>query len=142
MIEWKGGLCPVEAGVMVCVLMRDGHIITSHAYDFCWEHDNNDSDVMSYRVSGPKRSDDILNQAIAETTDRGVTYDSPGGERSMSKTVRMFNIHTGLELTETQGWQFMEILKMVRSGQGKFKLDNFVDGSAYAALAGESASKC
>lgn len=83
----------------------------------------------------------ILAEAGETQVSRGVTYDSPKGERSMGKTVAMFNIHTGFNLTEEQGWQFMELLKMVRSGQGDFKLDNYVDGTSYASLAGESAAR-
>lgn len=82
---------------------------------------------------------DILNQAIEAQRDRASTYDSPAGERSMGKTVAMFNILHGFDLTEEQGWQFMELLKMVRSSQGDFKLDNYVDGSSYASLAGDAA---
>ena len=84
------------------------------------------------------RASNILQQAQAEIVDRAKTYNSESGERSMGKTVTMFNVLTGVEISEVQGWQFMEILKMVRSSQGEFKMDNFVDGAAYAALAGEA----
>lgn len=83
----------------------------------------------------------ILNQAVSEQDDRSLTYDSPQGERSMGKTVAMFNTLHNKDLTEEQGWQFMEILKMVRSSQGNYRLDNYVDGSSYASLAGESAAR-
>ena len=46
---------------------------------------------------------------------------------------------TGLSLTEEEGWIFMVFLKLARSQQGEFKLDDYVDMAAYAALAGESA---
>lgn len=83
---------------------------------------------------------DILNQAASEMQDRAKTYDAPEGERSMGKTVAAFHAVTGIEMTEQQGWQFMEILKMVRSNQGGYRADSFIDGAAYAALAGEAAS--
>lgn len=83
----------------------------------------------------------IIGQAKKEMTEREEAYDAPGGERSMTKTVAAFNAIHGLGMTEVQGWQFMELLKIVRSSQGKFKADNFVDGAAYAALAGEAAGK-
>jgi len=35
----------------------------------------------------------------------------------------------------------MEILKMVRASQGEFRADNYEDGAAYAALAGEAAAR-
>lgn len=83
---------------------------------------------------------EILNQAAAEQKSRAVYYDAPQGERSMAKTVAMFNVLHGTQLTEVQGWQFMEILKMVRSSQGALRPDNFIDGASYASLAGEAAS--
>ena len=84
----------------------------------------------------------ILNRAAEHINQRATDYDCPGkGERSMAKTVAMFNELAGTRITETQGWQFMQILKMVRSSQGNFKADNFEDGAAYAALAGECAAK-
>ena len=73
--------------------------------------------------------------------DRAVTYDKEGGERSMGKTVAAFNVITGSNLTEEEGWLFMEILKQVRSMQGAFKADNYEDLAAYAALRGECASR-
>lgn len=84
---------------------------------------------------------DITTAATTHMESRADTYDAPGGERSMAKTVAMFNELHNQNVTEVQGWQFMEILKMVRSSQGAFRVDNFEDGCAYAALAGEAAAK-
>ena len=83
----------------------------------------------------------ILAQAGDEMSNRAATYDKPEGERSMGKTVAAFNAVTGHNLTEQQGWQFMELLKMVRSNQGEYRADSFVDGAAYASLAGEAAGR-
>lgn len=84
---------------------------------------------------------EILVQAGDEMANRAETYDKPEGERSMAKTVAAFNVITGHELTEQQGWQFMELLKIVRSNQGGYRADSFIDGAAYAALAGEAAAR-
>ena len=83
----------------------------------------------------------ILQNAAAEMQDRAASRDTPEGERSMGRCVKAFNAMFGTELTETQGWQFMELLKMARSVGGEFRLDDFTDGVAYAALAGESESR-
>ena len=88
-----------------------------------------------------KTAVDILNCAAHEMGDRAKTYDSPDGERSMGATVAAFGAITGVEMSEQQGWQFMEVLKMVRSNQGGYRADSFIDGAAYAALAGEAASR-
>ena len=83
----------------------------------------------------------MLTAALGHMEDRAKTYDAPGGERSMGKTVDAFNVITGLELTEEQGWLFMEILKQVRSQQGNYRADNYEDMVAYAALRGECAAR-
>lgn len=84
---------------------------------------------------------DILDQAASEMRDRGKTYDKPEGERSMGATVAAFGAITGVTMSEQQGWQFMEVLKLVRSNQGGYRADSFIDGAAYASLAGEAASR-
>ena len=83
----------------------------------------------------------MLTAALGHMEDRAKTYDAPGGERSMGKTVAAFNVITGLVLTEEQGWLFMEILKQVRSQQGDYRADNYADMVAYAALRGECAAR-
>lgn len=60
-------------------------------------------------------------------------------ERSMARTVASFNAMYNLNLTEEQGWMFMVFLKAARASGGSFKLDDYVDGAAYFALAGEAA---
>lgn len=82
----------------------------------------------------------ILSEASHCIGERAAERDTES-ERSMEATVNAFNAMFGTNLTEVQGWQFMELLKMSRSRGGKFRLDDFVDGAAYAALAGETAGK-
>lgn len=85
-------------------------------------------------------ADGILNHASQHMKDRAVTYDSPEGERSMYKTVAAFNTINNISLTTEQGWQFMALLKIVRSTQGVSpKADTYEDLAAYAALMGEAA---
>ena len=71
--------------------------------------------------------------AKGHVADRATTYDAPAGERSMAKTVAAFNALTGHQLTEEQGWLFMETLKMARSQQGQFKRDNYEDADGLKA---------
>lgn len=87
------------------------------------------------------RAVQILNEAVAIMAERGKSYDKSGGEaeRSMPKIVAMFNALTGHELTPEQGWKFMCCLKLARSEQGEYREDNYLDGAAYMALAGEEA---
>jgi hypothetical protein len=84
---------------------------------------------------------EILRTAIGHMEERAATYDQPQGERSMGKTVQMFNTLTEHGLTEEQGWLFMACLKMVRAQAGRYRADSYEDGAAYFALAGESAAQ-
>jgi hypothetical protein len=87
---------------------------------------------------------EFLEAGAGHLKDRAEIYDKDGdydGERSMGRTVAMFNALYGTNLSEEQGWQFMSILKMVRSIQGGYKADNYEDQAAYAALAGETAAR-
>ena len=87
------------------------------------------------------KAHEVLAKAAEEMQNRAKTYDKPEGERSMGATVKAFEAITGVSMTEQQGWQFMEVLKLVRSNQGDYRADSFIDGAAYAALAGEASGR-
>lgn len=89
----------------------------------------------------PKTAPEFLQRAQQHMDDRAVTYDNAQGERSMEKTVEIFNTLRNQQLTEADGWTFMAILKMVRANQGQFKSDNYEDLVAYTALLGEAEAK-
>ena len=82
-------------------------------------------------------------QAAREMADRAKTYDNEAGERSMAATVAAFNAVTGdgLMNSEERGCLFMLLLKAVRSQQGAYREDSYVDGAAYFGLAGEAACR-
>lgn len=84
---------------------------------------------------------DILKAAATHMEDRAKLYDKPEGERSMPPTVAAFNAVTGHNLTEEQGWLFMELLKCVRAEHNGYRSDNYEDGAAYVALKGEAAAR-
>ena len=83
---------------------------------------------------------DLLQSAYDQIGDRAAERDTET-ERSMSSTVNAFNALYGTNLTEEQGWMFMVFLKAARAKGGKVRVDDYVDGSAYFALAGEAAIK-
>lgn len=91
------------------------------------------------------KAHEFLEAGIGHMKDRAAAYDAPSGERSMEKTVAIFNALLAEKLrtplTEEDGWNFMEVLKLVRSKHGEFKADSYEDRAAYAGLAGEAASK-
>jgi len=80
-----------------------------------------------------------LEQADRELTDRAASRDAVDGERSMARAVEAFNALYGHSLNETEGWQFMSILKKARGAEGGYREDDYTDDVAYAALAAESA---
>jgi Domain of unknown function (DUF6378) len=86
---------------------------------------------------------DILRAGITAIGDRAVERDQPDGERTAERAARIFNAITlrrdVAALTALDGWLFMCSLKLARAQQGAFKLDDYVDLAAYAALAGECA---
>ena len=83
---------------------------------------------------------EINESAMKHIRDRASTYDQPQGERSMGKTVRAFNAITGRDLTESEGWLLLQVLKDVRQWQNpnEYHQDSGEDCIAYAALKAES----
>lgn len=82
----------------------------------------------------------LLQSAAATMEARGAQYDQAGGERSMGKCVSAFNIITGRDLQESEGWLLLQLLKDVRdrTTPNKPHEDSLIDGVAYAALKAES----
>jgi len=81
----------------------------------------------------------MLHAAFQHMLDRASTYDSPEGERSMGKTIDIFNTITGRDLTEAEGWLIQQILKDVRQwARNDYHRDSAEDSIAYAALKAEA----
>lgn len=80
----------------------------------------------------------ILEHAQAAMTSRAKDRDS-NDERSMNRCVEAFNALTNHKLSERDGWLFMAVLKIARAATTRTGImDDYVDGAAYMALAGES----
>lgn len=87
------------------------------------------------------KAQDFLAAAQKHMADRAKTYDRPDGERSMARTVAAFNAVTGHNLSESDGWMLMMLLKAVRLTQrATYHADSAEDLVAYAALLGEARS--
>ena len=85
---------------------------------------------------------ELLGRAARHMHDRASTYDKPEGERSMGRTVQAFNAITGHNVTESEGWLLMALLKSVRGfTRETYHADSFEDLIAYAALCAEAKSK-
>lgn len=94
---------------------------------------------MMVQAPARKTASDYLREAADHIDQRAAVRDLPEGERSMARTVAAFNILTGHQITETEGWMFMSVLKLARASAGETNLDDFIDQAAYGALAAESA---
>lgn len=84
----------------------------------------------------------LLSKAAAHMQERAATYDKPEGERSMGKTVLAFNAITGRDLSESEGWLLLQLLKDVRLFQRPgYHADSAEDCVAYAALKAEAKAR-
>lgn len=108
------------------------------------EHDTLPKTVQCFhsheqaKVPEPKASE-LLGRAAALMHERGQTYDEPEGERSMGKVVAAFNAITGRDLSESEGWMFMQQVKLVRLfTRSDYHADSAEDNIAYAALLAEA----
>lgn len=87
------------------------------------------------------KATEFLQAAIDVQTERAKEYDSPEGERSMGRTVAAFNAVTGRDLTEAEGWLFLQTLKDVRQWSAKgYHHDSALDGVSYSSLKAEALS--
>lgn len=85
---------------------------------------------------------ELLGRAARHMHDRASTYDKPEGERSMGRAVQAFNAITGHNLTESEGWLLLQVLKDVRLfTRSEYHPDSAEDCIAYAALKAEAKSK-
>lgn len=83
---------------------------------------------------------DFLRVAGDTIGQRGTDYDKPEGERSAGAVATAFNAITKREITESEVWLILQLVKDVRQWQNpyRFHQDSAVDCVAYAALKAES----
>lgn len=117
-----------------------------HSYDIkpvgsLYENGNKIADITSFSITFDNSAQSLLSEAFDLLIERGKLRDN-GQERSMEAIVKAFNIIRCKDLSETDGWVFMEVLKLVRQGNSNDQCeDSFKDLITYAALAAESALK-
>lgn len=75
---------------------------------------------------------DLLIEAADTIGNRSAERDNADGERSMARSVQMFNVWRGQRahspMSEADGWAFMVFLKLARAAEGKHRRDDWVDG--------------
>lgn len=96
---------------------------------------------MTQEVQNTKRqAHTFLEEAAGVMKQRAALRDADDGERTAAKIAEVFNAITGHEITEADAWMFLVVLKIVRSRNGKFNADDYVDLAAYSGLLGECES--
>lgn len=93
------------------------------------------------RTNATPVPDRLLSAAQETLRDRGRGRDN-GEERSMPRIVKIFNAISGRDLTEREGYIFMQAVKLGRMATAhetgvEPKFDDFVDLAGYTALAAE-----
>lgn len=164
-VDWARGNDPRLKGKFVAVYKVNGRffddkLASGNHYDVCgngWHvaYHNNGMIPLPAKQPTPEQrlaaarfdtasghipAHQFLESGVKHMKDRASQRDAEDGERSMRRCVEAFNALEGTNLTETQGWRFMIMLKMARSVSGDFTADDYEDMAAYSGLAGECAS--
>lgn len=103
-------------------------------------------DDVAFKAKTKTPAHAFLEAGVKHLKDRASERDT-SEERSMKSCVNAFNAmyadtikaNNG-RLTEELGWMFMVFLKASRAKGGDYRQDDYEDGAAYFALAGETAS--
>jgi hypothetical protein len=77
---------------------------------------------------------DFLNEAKAIIQDRGADYGHPSD--NMSRTAALWSSFLEMPITDYQVASCMALVKLARSMETG-KVDNYIDGAAYMAIAGQ-----
>ena len=77
---------------------------------------------------------DYLNEARATIQDRGLDYGHPSD--NMQRTASLWSAYLEMPITDYQVAMCMALVKVARSMETG-KSDNYIDGTAYFAIAGQ-----
>jgi hypothetical protein len=77
---------------------------------------------------------DFLTEAKAIIQDRGMDYGHPSD--NMARTAALWSSYLEMPITDYQVANCMALVKLARSMESA-KVDNYIDGAAYMAIAGQ-----
>lgn len=80
----------------------------------------------------------ILGEASDTISDRHAVY-GPAKE-GMSRVAEMWSVHLGMQVQPHDVPVMLTLLKIARAGETPDHQDNYLDGAAYMAIAGECAN--
>lgn len=90
-------------------------------------------------MTDPRSAHQFLDRASNLLGERGKEYDSKNEERSAGKVAKVFNIITGKDLTASEVWLLLQLLKDVRQWSSpSYHKDSAEDCIAYASLKAEA----
>ena len=95
---------------------------------------------MKFRVKEEITAQSILQEAINAISDRA-PYRDANGKKTFELASEIFSKVVGHDLDEHDACMFLACVKLARSQQGEFHVDDFVDASAYISLAGEARAR-
>lgn len=141
-------VCGIEHdSIPKAIACFDSHEANEHALEEAVTLETNPADIVqpTYTdgAAAPRwttpAAPELLGRAAAHMHDRASTYDTLDGTRSMGKAVTAFNAITGRNLTESEGWLLMQVLKDVRLfTRQDYHADSAEDCISYAALKAEA----
>ena len=140
------GLCPhdrlLTAYCGKCATDNCVHGLPLDGYcAFCTDHCY--SDVMTFSEEAEEimateaTAQDILQDAMNAISERAPFRDS-NGKKTFELAAEIFCKVTGHELDEHDACIFLACVKLARSQQGAFHVDDYADAASYIALAGET----
>lgn len=114
--------------------LRQAEAAGAQGVDFTEMHDQVAAQLK------PTTAPAMLQKAADLLVERGKQYDQPAtGERSAARIVTAFNAITRRDLTEAEGWLFLQLLKQVRLFNAPgYHADSAEDNIAYGALLAEA----
>jgi len=80
------------------------------------------------------KASDYLNEAKAIIEDRGMDYGHPSD--NMQRTARLWSAYLEMPISDDQVAMCLALVKIARSMETA-KPDNYIDGAAYFAIAGQ-----
>lgn len=133
-ISDESGYCFPANSQYKCRHVGSDYDISRWDTSLIWREDETQPTKPAHRTATA-----IADASLQHIRDRAKTYDKDGtAERSMARTVAVFNQITGHDLNEADGWTFMVLLKMVRQQQAPaYHRDSAEDAFAYMALLAE-----
>ena len=82
---------------------------------------------------------DYLNEARATIQDRGLDYGHPSD--NMARTAALWSSYLEMPITDYQVAVVLSLVKIARSIEDSQKIDTWIDGASYLAIAGQLATE-